>query len=147
MQKTDYFAESRSLFREIVALQKADANQRFVHLRFPAPEDEVAQVAKFAKALISKIADENGMIHFILIPFFTFSVKMIDGIVDKSAQPLLLDFTATKDEYEMIMYILAESLDRMSSEQKSTQKKIVGHTVEVQILLKSFLKRLQACNR
>ncbi|MDR2042450.1 MAG: hypothetical protein LBP98_09080 [Tannerella sp.] len=141
LQKKDYFAAYRTFFHRLVALQKEDPNQRFLRVSFPVPADEMAHVAHFAKGVMDGggLVEKNGAINFFILPFFTFAVKMVDGIVDRSAQPLQLDFVATRDEVEVTFLVLSEAIKVVVEKPETTYL----HRSDVLIHYKSFLRRLQ----
>jgi hypothetical protein len=139
-QKQDYFAPFRPLFRRIVESQKADAGLKVLHIHFPAPSEEVAQVAKIARMIIDEGPGENNDRLF-MIPFLMFCIKMFDGIVDKSVEPLLLDFTATEEEHEHAIMSLEIIIDERSHGNES-----LTLWIDTLILLHSFLERLKAGN-
>lgn len=138
MQKSDYFAEFRPLFRKIVARQKAKKELKLLHIHFTAPVEEVAQMAKLARMIIDEGPGEKDQ-NLIAVPFLMFIIKMFDGIVDKSTEPLLLDFTVTGAERELAVMMLTEIIEVHSTER-------VDEWADTLILINSFIKRIQANN-
>jgi hypothetical protein len=140
MKKQDYFASFRPLFYRIVDTQQADAQLKMLHIHFPAPVDEVAQVAKIARMIIDGAPDKNEE-RLYMIPFLMFCIKMFDGIVDKSVEPLLLDFTATDEEHDRAITVLEILIDEYSH-----NNECLASWADTLILLHAFLERLKAGN-
>ncbi|MDR1222307.1 MAG: hypothetical protein LBL07_05440 [Tannerella sp.] len=76
MEKSDYFAEFRLVFRQIVKQQEADSTLQLLHFRFIAPVKEVAQTAKLARMAID-LGPEDENENFAVIPFLMFVIKML----------------------------------------------------------------------
>ena len=139
-QKPDYFAEFRPLFHNIVARQKADKELKILRFHFTAPVEEVAQMAKLAKMVVEVGPGEKNE-HLSMVPFIMFIIKMFDGIVDKSTEPLLLYFTATEEEYESAVVVLNEIINV-----RSTMTDYANEWADTLILINLFLKRLRVDN-
>lgn len=92
-------------------------------------------MAKLAKIIIEEGQGEKKQYLFV-VPFLMFIIKMFDGIVDKSTEPLLLDFTVTGEERELAIILLAELIQVRSND--------ANQWADTLILTTSFLKRITA---
>ncbi|MDR1336837.1 MAG: hypothetical protein LBK22_08420 [Tannerella sp.] len=141
MKQPDYFAAFRPVFNQIVKQQEADSTLQLLHLRFTAPVEEVAQMAKLARLMIDAGPGEDNE-RFTLIPFLMFVVKMFDGIVDKSVDPLQLDFTVTEMEREHSI-LGFEGIIKVRLEMQDNR--YADEWADVLILINSFIKRIENC--
>jgi hypothetical protein len=139
MKKSDYFAEFRLVFCQIVKQQEADSTLQLLHFRFIAPMEEVAQTAKLARMAIDLGPGEENE-NFAIIPFLMFVIKMFDGIVDKSVDPLQLDFTATEWEYEQAI-LTFEIITKICLE--APNSRYADKWTDPLILINTFIKRIE----
>ncbi|MDR1103164.1 MAG: hypothetical protein LBL42_05345 [Tannerella sp.] len=142
MEQSDYFAEFRPVFNQIVQEQEADSELQLIHFRFRAPVEEVAQMAKLARIFIDAGPGENSE-HLPFVHFITFIIKMFEGIIDKSVDPLQLDFTATEQELEHAVIAFEEII---KARLESSDNRYANEWADTLILINAFVKRLEKFN-
>jgi hypothetical protein len=139
MEKPDYFAAFRPMFNLIVNQQQTDSELQLVHFRFMAPVEEVAQIAKFARIIIDAGPGESNE-RLSVMPLLVFVIKMFDGIVDKSVDPLQLDFTAANWEREYTIIAIREII---KARLESSDNSYANEWADALIIINSFVKRIE----